>query len=376
MPGTRIKINRLLTSSRNIYPDRLDYVDQVLSFANEKVAQFANSADLHSQATQSQILNLLLAPIKAYLSLFTALALPSFIPLLHSQPYPTRRAVAGEVARSLLRNKTPITSVENLESVLEILKVLIKEGIQQASGYPGGPIQRKAMETDETIEEQGWLARVVHLIQGPDNDTQFKLLQAARKSFADGNERVKFTTPALATASLKLARSLKRREHLDDSWSSTTSALYKFLHSILSTLYTRVPASADLSLRLFTACGQIADQTGHEEVAYEFFAQAFTIYEEAISDSRAQFQAVCVIAGALHGTRGFGKENYDTLITKAALHGSKLLKKPDQCRAVYLASHLWWATEVRGRGEEDPKNVSLRMRSIELSSHRVGPVLT
>jgi len=65
--------------------------------------------------------------------------------------------------------------VENLESVLEILKVLIKEGIQQATGYPGGPIQRRAMETDETIEEQGWLARIVHLIRGPDNDTQFKV---------------------------------------------------------------------------------------------------------------------------------------------------------------------------------------------------------
>ena len=103
-------------------------------------------------------------------------------------------------------------------------------------------------------------------------------------------------------------------------------------------------------------CGEVADQTGFEEFSYEFFAQAFTIYEDAISDSRAQFQAVCIIAGALHGTRGFSKENYDTLITKAALHGSKLLKKPDQCRAVYLASHLWWVVENPLR-EEDPKNV-------------------
>jgi vacuolar protein sorting-associated protein 35 len=104
-------------------------------------------------------------------------------------------------------------------------------------------------------------------------------------------------------------------------------------------------------------CGEVADQTGFEEFSYEFFAQAFTIYEDSISDSRAQFQAVCIIAGALHGTRGFSKENYDTLITKAALHGSKLLKKPDQCRAVYLASHLWWVVENPQRGEEDPKNV-------------------
>lgn len=108
----------------------------------------------------------------------------------------------------------------------------------------------------------------------------------------------------------------------------------------------------ELCLRLFLGAGQVADQAGFEEVSYEFFAQAFTVYEENISDSRAQFQAVCCFAGALHGTRGFGRENYDTLITKCALHGSKLLKKPDQCRAVCAASHLWWGTETRGGHEE------------------------
>ena len=187
--------------------------------------------------------------------------------------------------------------------------------------------------------------------------TRRQLLQTARKAFADGNERVKFTTPALVTASLRLARRYKASENAQENWSSQSSALYKFMHNTLSTLYTRIPSAAELCLRLFVGCGQVADQTGFEEVAYEFFAQAFTIYEEAISDSRAQFQAVCVIASGLHTTRSFSKENYDTLITKCALHGSKLLKKPDQCRAVYLASHLWWATEIRTLDEEDPKTV-------------------
>jgi hypothetical protein len=80
-----------------------------------------------------------------------------------------------------------------------------------------------------------------------------------------------------------------------------------------------------------------------------FLYKAFTIYEESISESRAQFQAITLIIGTLQTIRVFGSENYDTLITKCALHGSKLLKKPDQCRAVYLSSHLWWATEVEGR---------------------------
>ena len=337
----------------------VEYVDQILSYANEKVEQFANNADLHSNPTQSNILALLLAPVKFYHSLFTAIALPSYIPLLHAQTYHTRRAVAGEMVQNILRNQTRISTVANLEGVFKVIAVLIR-GVQQPAGYPGIPSQRRSAETDETIAEQGALARLIHLIQSPDNDTQFRLMQISRKGFSDGNERIKFTTPPILTLSLKLARKYKSREHYDDNWQSQSSALYKFMHSIISALYTRVNGAADLCLRLFVACGQVADQNGFEEVAYEFFAQAFTIYEESISDSRAQFQAVCVVAGALHGTRGFSKENYDTMITKCALHGSKLLKKPDQCRAVYLASHLWWAVEIPAKSEEDPRQVCPR----------------
>lgn len=348
----------LVNLALNIYPDRLEYVDQVLEFATKKTAEYADHADLHSAPAQQNLLSLLLAPIRSYVSIFTAMALPHYIPLLSSQSYPTRRSVAGEIARSLLTNKIPIATSENLDRVLQTMRVLIRDGAQQGAGYPGLQAQRRGGETDETLEEQGWLARLVHLVQSPDNDTQLKLLQTTRKAYAEGNERIRYTTPAIITASIKLARKLKSREHYDDNWQSQSSALYRFMHQCVSNLYQRAnPSCADLSLRLFVMCGEVADQTGFEEFSYEFFAQAFTIYEDAISDSRAQFQAVCIIAGALHSTRGFSKENYDTLITKAALHGSKLLKKPDQCRAVYLASHLWWVVENPQRGEEDPKNL-------------------
>lgn len=334
-----------------IYPERLDYVDKILEYANHKCHQHAGSPELHSPATQSNILNLLLAPLQSYVSIFTALSLPQYVPLVHSQTYPTRRAVAGEVAKTLLKNLTKISTVSGLEGVLEILKVIIKEGTQAPAGYPGVQ-QRRALETDETIEEQGWLARIVHLIHCDDNDTQFALIQKMSQAYSEGNERIKFTTPALITSSIKLARRYKAREHYDDNWSSQSSALYKFTHSLLTRLLSRVPSSSDLCLRLFVQLGLLADLNGFEEVAYEFFTQAFTIYEEGVAESRAQFQAVCIISGALCETRGFTRENYDALITKAALHASKLLKKPDQCRAVYLASHLWWAVPLASRGED------------------------
>ncbi|KAG8626688.1 hypothetical protein KVT40_005633 [Elsinoe batatas] len=351
-------LNSLINLALNIYPGHLEYVDQVLEYATKEVGRFANSADFHSQDCQKHVLSLLHAPVKAYLSLFTALALPHYIQLLQLQPYPTRRAVAGEVARSILRNETPIRTSENLSSVLEIIKVLIKEGTAAPAGYPTGPARRTALETDESIEEQGWLARIIHLLHASDANAQFTLLQSCRDAFSAGNERIKYTTPALLTAALKLARRYKARQHLQDDWQAQSAAVYKFIHTLISTLYTRVssPSIADLALRLFLSAGLVSNQCGFEEASYEFFAQAFTVYEDSISDSRAQFQAVCCVAQALSRTRNFSRENYDTLITKCALHGSKLLKKPDQCRSVYLASHLWWATEVSKEVEEGQKD--------------------
>ncbi|KAL7937326.1 vacuolar sorting protein [Trichoderma chlorosporum] len=338
----------------NNYPDRLDYVDQILAYATTKTKENINNADLHSAQAQQSLLALLQAPLNRYVSIFTALSLPTYVPLFQAQSYPTRRAVAGGIIRGLLKDQIKISKTDQLEHVLDVLSVLIKEGTQAPQGYAGAT-QRRAVETDETLEEQGWLARVVHLLQADDNDTQFKLLQMTRKAFSEGNDRIRTTTPPLITACLKLARKFKTREHFEDNWESQINALYKFIHSAISTLYTRVNGAgvAELALRLFCSAGQTADLTGFEEVAYEFFAQAFTAYEESISDSKAQFQAVCVIASSLHQTRNFGKENYDTLITKCAQHGSKLLRKPDQCRAVYLASHLWWATPVAVNGETE-----------------------
>lgn len=357
-------LGSLCNLALNNYPDRLDYVDQILAYATQKTKENINNADLHSPAAQQSLLALLQAPLTRYVSIFTALSLPTYVPLFQCQSYPTRRAVAGGIIRTLLKDQTKISKTEQLENVLEIMSVLIKEGTQAPQGYPS-TTQRRSVETDETLEEQGWLARMVHLLQAENNDNQFKMLQMTRKAYGEGNDRIRTTTPPLITACVKLARQFKAREHYDDNWETQSNALYKFMHSALSTLYTRVngPGIAELSLRLFCTAGQTADMTSFEEVAYEFYAQAFTVYEEAVSDSKAQFQAVCVIAASLHQTRHFGKENYDTLITKCAQHGSKLLRKPDQCRAVYLASHLWWATPIASNGESEETEVRMKWLS-------------
>jgi len=118
--------------------------------------------------------------------------------------------------------------------------------------------------------------------------------------------------------------------------------IFKFSHEIVTALsksnYT------DISLKLFLQCAQAASRcdSSFETIAYEFITQAFVIYEEQVSDSQAQYNAISLIIGTLQTLQVFGEENYDILITKTALYSSKLLKKPDQCRAIYMCSHLFW----------------------------------
>jgi len=207
----------------------------------------------------------------------------------------------------------------------------------------------KVDEEDFSLE-QGLAASIIHLCESDSVEELFGMYVAARKYFAQGGpKRVKFTLPPLLFRSLKLAVRLKERSEQDAEWVNKATKVFKFAHETVTALSrTNLP---DLSLRLFLQCAIAADKCGQpfETIAYEFFTQAFLIYEEQISDSQAQFNALVNIIGTLDRLSVFGEENYDTLITKSALHSSKLLKKPDQCRAIYYCSHLFWSTAKKNK---------------------------
>ena len=57
------------------------------------------------------------------------------------------------------------------------------------------------------------------------------------------------------------------------------------------------------------------------------YGQAFTLYEEEISDSKAQLAAITLIVATFEQMDCFGEENYDPLRTQCGLAASKLLKK-------------------------------------------------
>ncbi|GAA5960942.1 hypothetical protein JCM3765_007549 [Sporobolomyces pararoseus] len=374
-------VTALLVSLANLslscYPSQLSYIDQVLSFAYDQTQLYQSQSqsqpsDLYHPTTTSNLLSLLLAPIQNYLTVLTLLALPNYSKLLRSQPFQTRKSISHAIVANVLRNETVIDTKEDVEGILELCHVLVRDqkdkplGPNSSSsiqdvvtqfgqggvGTYGSATTTRHIDREEMAEEQGWIARMVHLFKSESLSTQFQLLETAKQEFQLGGDRIRWTFPPLIVSAIKLSRRYKQQEVSIDptTWDSTVSNLFKFIHQSTSILYNKVESSSDICLRLYLLSLSAADEAGLEELAYEFAVQAFTIYEESISESRAQLQAIVSIISTLQVTRVFGEDNYDTLITKAALHGAKLLKKGQQATAVALASHLWWQTEtVPGR---------------------------
>jgi vacuolar protein sorting-associated protein 35 len=183
------------------------------------------SPEIQHPSTVQHLLSLLITPIQSYSSVLTVLALPSYEEVLGIQSYQSRRAISQAVIASILRNETIIDSPEDVKGILDICSVLIRD---QKSNDPK-PAQRANQVqhgTDEEMEdEQGWVARIIHLFKSEDLEVQFELLQVARKEFIQGGDRVRWTLPPLIVSGIRLARRYKYKEHY-------VSSLFDRLHLI------------------------------------------------------------------------------------------------------------------------------------------------
>lgn len=140
---------------------------------------------MHTPATTANFLSLLLAPITSYVSVLTLLAIPNYIPLLSIQPFTTRASIGQAVVASVLKNGTVMETAEDVSGVLGLCAVLVKDQKETSAQatQPGqmGRGQRMGTQTQITLagqdlaEEQGWLARMVHLFRSDDLATQFEV---------------------------------------------------------------------------------------------------------------------------------------------------------------------------------------------------------
>jgi vacuolar protein sorting-associated protein 35 len=114
--------------------------------------------------------------VTAYQSILTLLAIPQYVPLLEPQPFSTRRTLAHAVISSILKNETIIETPEDVNGVLDLCHVLIKD--QKDPRQPSAAAsqdRRHQPLPEELAEEQGWVARMIHLFRSEDLDIHFQV---------------------------------------------------------------------------------------------------------------------------------------------------------------------------------------------------------
>ena len=347
----------LMNLAYKCYTDRVDMIDTVLNNTKELFVNAEISVVEHRTPVGRELEKLLKIPIDSYNDIMIVLALEHYIPLLNCYDFSGRKEMSAYLINNVIDNSTLIPSPEKAETILTIVGPLV-------SDQKDGPSAEEARQEDKDDweEEQSLMGRLVHLLVSTDPDQQYLVLTTARKHLSAGGPlRLPHTLPPLVFQAYQLTRRFHEIREQDEKWDAKVEKIFKFCHSTVTTL---VKAEmAELPLRLFLqgalACNNI-QFSNHETVAYEFMSQAFSLYEDEISDSRAQLAAITLIISTFQQMTCFSEENHDPLRSQCALAAAKLLKKPDQCRGVLAVSHLFWSGASRataGQPYKDAKKV-------------------
>lgn len=328
------------------YRERVDYVDKVLQTTEEIFTKLGITRVELSKPVGKELVRLLKIPVQSYSDLLTILQLGHFGSLLHLCDYRGRKVMASFLVNSALENDTLIPTPEQADQVLTLISPLVQD-------QPDQPDEEE--DPEDFLEEQVLVGRFANLMVSDSPDQQYLIVMTARKHFGSGgNKRIRYTLPPLVFQSYQLAFKYRSLSDQDDKWEKKCNKIFQFCHQTISAL---IKAElAELPLRLFLQGALVAGQVkfeNYETVAYEFISQAFSLYEDEISDSKAQLSAITLIMGTVEQTSCFGEENHEPLRTQCALAASKLLKKPDQCRGVGLCSHLFWSGKTQESGGEE-----------------------
>ncbi|CAI9116960.1 OLC1v1018259C1 [Oldenlandia corymbosa var. corymbosa] len=353
----------LLTFALRVHPDRLDYVDQVLGACVKKLS---SNAKLEDNKATKQVVALLTAPLEKFNDIDTALTLSNYPRVMDHLDAGTNKIMAMVIIQSIMKYNTCVSTAEkvlifcciyhsddaNLIGLfpfytwmqVNVLFELIKGLIMDMDGTV-----TDELDEEDFKEEQNSVARLIHMLYNGDPEEMLKIINTVKKHILTGGpKRLLFTVPPLVFSALKLVRRLQGQDGdvAGEEVPTTPRKIFQLLNETIEAL-SCVPAP-ELALRLYLQCAEAANDCDLESVAYEYFTQAFLLYEEEVADSKAQVTSIHLIIGTLQRMNVFGVENRDTLTHKATGYSAKLLKKPDQCRAVYACSHLFWVDDQDG----------------------------
>jgi len=187
----------LVNLAHKCYPDKVDYVDDVLSKTVDIFNKFGLEKISMSKPVGKEVIKLLKMPVDVYDDVLTLLKLEHYGNLLDFMDYEGRKTIALYVINNALENETKIGNAESADTLLGLISSLVQDQADQ----PATP-----QDPEDFADEQSLLGRFLHLLQSDDPDEQYIILNTARRHFgAGGNKRIPFTLPPIVFAAYQLA---------------------------------------------------------------------------------------------------------------------------------------------------------------------------
>lgn len=352
------------------YPEKYANVDVIFKHS---VALYKDKKDADTKDWK----DLLLCPVETYPSVKSTLNLGEhYLEFFKLQSYDTRKSISMVIIKKFLGQNAKINTKEEITSAFNLLEPLIdvvepkkakKEEKKDTSKFkvedmPGSSYmgddteQEKLDDSLEVRKEEEFLGRFMHLIYHKNPYKYFELVEHGKKGLESAKKRVCYTYPSLVNAVLRLVRKLQLIEHIKTKDQKVKAGrMLTFISGMLSELEQHsFNALKCFNMNLMGAA--IADEVQLVDASYDFFTEALLIYEQFFLDSRSQYQALMGLINKLISAKNMiqtRSESFDKLITRTTIYSSKLLRKTDQCRAVYMSSHLWWIVEDEEENDAD-----------------------
>lgn len=358
--------------SLSYYPNNSINVDLILKETLQRFNEAKGTPEFSNGETESNLKKLLLLPLNFNnkLSLNLLLNLENYQLLLAAQPLKISIVIAKDILNTLISNEFKLTSQEEVEKIYDILLFLIKENNMVSTAEE---LLDDKSGTNETNEN---LAKLFHLIYNDDVEIHSKLLTIAL-NYININKKqlIKGSYPTLIFVYFKLARrtyntlcKLSRKSKKPNTNIQAVESLTKLFELEIKKTLTKITRLIDdlynqgeleTSIKLLIASSELTNYMKNNVFTNDLFIKIFSIYEELVN-SKLQYQLIMQLISNLimfkdnfHSGTESDKENYYSVITKTVIYSARLLKKEDQCRAVFSASHLWFGTD----DEENNKKV-------------------
>lgn len=265
----------------------------------------------------------------------------NYFKLFKLQNNKIKNEICVSIVSNLLENNITINNLENLDHVLKY----INESLEILKNNENS-LTRDDLFGKEPINDKFYLIlnSFIHLIQNNDVLLQRKLILHLNESIQDDN-----IIPTIISILIDITRKLKSINVENIEIIKTFNIISKLINKIKF----QNPINA-LNFNLFSA--QISNECNFSNLTYDFFIESFLIYEELIIESKIQYQCLINIINKLYLMNNLilnNIEDFDKLVVKVTLYGSRLMKKTDQCRAIYNSSHLWWINKIEVNDDND-----------------------